>query len=206
MTYQVGQQLGNYRLLRSLGRGAFAEVYLGEHLYLKRYAALKVLHTSLEDEEVERFLTEGQTLAQLTHPNIVRVLEYFVEQGTPVLVMDYAPRGTLRQYHPSGSLLSLETTVAFTKQIAAALQYAHNRNVIHRDIKPENMLLGANQNVILSDFGIALFSPSPQLLIPICVLCGKMKERNLCLYTMWKGMNSINGTSNHTSGLASVSG
>ena len=164
MTYQVGQQLGNYRLLRSLGRGAFAEVYLGEHLYLKRYAALKVLHTSLEDEEVERFLTEGQTLAQLTHPNIVRVLEYFVEQGTPVLVMDYAPRGTLRQYHPSGSLLSLETTVAFTKQIAAALQYAHNRNVIHRDIKPENMLLGANQNVILSDFGIALFSPSPQLL------------------------------------------
>ena len=72
MTYQVGQQLGNYRLIRSLGRGAFAEVYLGEHLYLKRYAALKVLHTSLEDEEVERFLTEGQTLAQLTHPNIVR--------------------------------------------------------------------------------------------------------------------------------------
>src|SRR5436190_15249850 len=78
--------------------------------------------------------------------------------------MDYVPRGTLRQFHPRGSYLSLETTVAFAKQIAAALQYAHNRNVIHRDIKPENMLLGANQNVILSDFGIALFSPSPQLL------------------------------------------
>src|SRR6266496_1337936 len=102
MTYQVGQQLGNYRLLRSLGRGGFAEVYLGEHVYLKHYAALKVLHTSLEDEEVDQFLSEAQTLARLEHPNIVRVLDFAVEQGTPYLIMDYASRGTLLQRHPRG--------------------------------------------------------------------------------------------------------
>ena len=164
MTYHIGDKLGNYRLLRLLGRGAFAEVYLGEHLYLKSHAALKVLHTSLEEEDVEQFLTEGQTLARLRHPNIVRVLEFFVDQGAPVLVMDYAPSGTIRQRHPRGSILSLETIVTYVKQIASALQYAHNLNVIHRDVKPENVLLGTSQNVMLSDFGIALFSPSPELL------------------------------------------
>ena len=70
MPNRVGQQLGNYRLLRLLGRGGFAEVYLGEHIYLKRRAALKVLHTSLEDEDVEPFLAEAQTLARLNHPQV----------------------------------------------------------------------------------------------------------------------------------------
>jgi serine/threonine protein kinase len=165
MPERLGQQLGNYRLLRLLGRGGFAEVYLGEHLFLKRRAALKVLHTSLEEEEVDQFLAEAQTLARLEHPNIVRVHDFAVEQdGTPFLVMDYAPRGTLLQYHPRGSCLSLETTVTYVKYVAAALQYAHNHHVIHRDVKPGNMLLGLQQQVMLSDFGIALLSPSPEQL------------------------------------------
>jgi tRNA A-37 threonylcarbamoyl transferase component Bud32 len=164
MPNRAGQQLGNYRLLRLLGRGGFAEVYLGEHVYLKRRAALKVLHISLEDEDVEHFLAEAQVLARLDHPNIVRVHEFAVEQGTPFLVMDYAPRGTLRQRHSRGSCLSLQTTVSHVKQIAEALQYAHNHQVIHRDVKPENMLLGAQQEVLLSDFGISLLSPSPEQL------------------------------------------
>src|SRR5215471_16496557 len=116
MPNRVGQHLGNYRLLRLLGRGGFAEVYLGEHLYLKRRAALKVLHTSLADEEVGQFLSEAQTLARLEHPHIVRVLDFAVEQdGTPFLVMDYAPRGTLLQRHSRGSYLSLQTTVAYVQ-------------------------------------------------------------------------------------------
>jgi serine/threonine protein kinase len=164
MADRVGQQLGNYRLIRLLGKGGFAEVYLGEHLYLKNRAALKVLRASLADEDAEQFLAEAQTLARLAHPNIVRVLDFAVEQGIPFLVMEYAPRGTIRQHHPRGSCLSLETATSYVKQVAAALQYAHNRNVIHRDIKPENMLLGPHQNVLLSDFGLALFSPSPELL------------------------------------------
>ena len=164
MPNRVGQQLGNYRLLRLLGRGGFAEVYLGEHLYLKRRAALKVLHISLEDEDIEPFLAEAQLLARLDHPHIVRVHDFAVEQGTPFLAMDYALHGTLRQRHPPGSCLSLAATVTYVKQVAAALQYAHDHQVIHRDVKPENMLLGANQEVLLSDFGISLFTPSPEQL------------------------------------------
>ncbi len=164
MPDRVGQQLGNYRLLRLLGRGGFAQVYLGEHVYLRRRTAIKVLHTSLEDEDVSKFLAEAQTLGHLTHPNIVQVFDFAVEQGTPFLAMDYAPRGTLRQRHPRGTCLSLATTVTYVKQVAAALQYAHNHQVIHRDVKPENMLLGQDQQVLLSDFGISLLSPSPEQL------------------------------------------
>src|SRR6266446_2037829 len=164
MPNRVGQQLGNYRLLRLLGRGGFAEVYLGEHVYLKRRAALKVLHTSLEDEDIEPFLAEAQLLARLNHPHIVRVHDFAVEQSTPFLAMDYAFHGTLRQRHPDGSCLSLAMAVSYVKQVAAALQYAHNHQVIHRDVKPANMLLGANQEVLLSDFGLSLFSPSPEQL------------------------------------------
>jgi len=164
MADRVGQQLGNYRLLRLLGRGGFAKVYLGEHVFLKRRAALKVLLTSLEDENVEHFLSEAQTLARLEHPHIVRVFDFAVEQGTPFLAMDYAPRGTVLERHPRGSCLSLETTVAYVKQVAAALQYAHNHQVIHRDVKPENMLLGSQQQLMLSDFGISLFAPSTEQL------------------------------------------
>ena len=160
MPDRIGQQLGNYRLLRLLGRGGFAEVYLAEQVYLKRRVALKVLHTSLEDEDVDQFLSEAQTLARLEHPNIVRVFEFAVEQGTPFLAMDYAPRGTLRKLHPRGSYLSLTTTVAYVKQVADALDYAHSQRVIHRDVKPENMLLGTDQQVLLSDFGISLLSPT----------------------------------------------
>ena len=160
MTDLVGQQLGNYRLLRLLGRGGFAEVYLGEHIYLKRRAPIKVLHPLLEEEDTDPFLTEAQLLARLNHPHNVRVHDFAVEQGTPFLAMDYAPHGTLRQRHPRGSCLSLATTVAYVKQVAAALQYAHTYKVVHRDVKPENMLVGANQDLLLSDFGISLFTPS----------------------------------------------
>src|ERR1700694_2622104 len=143
----INEQLGNYRLLRLLGRGGFAEVYLGQHLYLKSYAALKVLRTSIEDEDVTQFMTEAQTLARLVHPHIVRVLDFDVIRGLPVLVMEYSPGGTLRLHHPSGSSLSLETTVSYLKQIASALQYAHQHDVIHRDVTPANMLFGDQQEV-----------------------------------------------------------
>src|SRR6266566_810123 len=162
MVNRVGQQLGNYRLIRSLGRGGQAEVYLGEHRYLQSYAALKVLLTSLDDQRVEQFLAEAQTLVRLAHPSIVRVLDFTVEQGTPVLIMDYAPAGTMRQRYPDGICLPLATVVSSVSQIAAALQYAHSHNVIHRDVKPENLLLGPQGQVLLSDFGLAVLAPSPE--------------------------------------------
>ncbi len=164
MADRVGQQLGNYSLVRLLGRGGQAEVYLGEHRYLKSFAALKVLHASLDDKHSEQFLAEAQTLARLAHPSIVRVLDFTVEQGTPVLIMDYSPAGTLRQRYPPGSCLPLATVVSAVSQVASALQYAHTHHVIHRDVKPENLLLSLRDEVLLSDFGLAVFAPTPPLL------------------------------------------
>ena len=160
MANLVGQQLGTYRLTRLLGQGGFADVYLGEHTHLNTLAAIKVLRTQLTGEDIENFRNEARTIAQLKHPNIVRVLDFNVEGNTPFLVMDYALNGTLRQRHPRGTPLPVAMILPYVKQMAAALQYAHDRKYIHRDVKPENMLLGSENEVLLSDFGIAVMTPS----------------------------------------------
>src|SRR5215472_10317782 len=113
MPDRLGQQLGNYRLYRFLGEGGFAEVYLGEHIHLGIPAAIKVLHTQLTSEDVDKFRTEARTIARLIHPNIIRVLEFGIEGKTPFLVMDYAPNGTLRQRHVKGEKVSLDTVIQY---------------------------------------------------------------------------------------------
>lgn len=159
--HREGQYLGQYRLLRLLGRGGFAEVYVGEHMYLKTFAAIKVLHHRLAgSEDLTCFLHEAQMVARLSHPSIVRVLDFGVDGDTPYLVMEYAPHGTLRDRHKRGERLPLATITPYIEQVAQALQYAHEENVIHRDVKPENMLIGPRQQIVLSDFGIALISQS----------------------------------------------
>ncbi len=163
MADRVGQQLGNYQLQRILGTGGFAEVYLAEHKYLRTHAAIKILHTQLADEEQDYFLTEARTVAHLLHPHIIRVLEFGIENAVPFLVMDYASGGTLRQAHPIGTRVPLDTVIAYVKQLAEAIDYAHSQNVIHRDIKPENMLVGSKKEILLSDFGIAQVAQSSRL-------------------------------------------
>ncbi|HZT98587.1 MAG TPA: serine/threonine-protein kinase, partial [Ktedonobacteraceae bacterium] len=154
-----GQQLGAYRLIQLLGRGGSAEVYLGEHVYLKSQAALKLLRVMLQGEERASFIKEAQTLARLVHPHIVRVLDFAVEAGTPFLVMEYAPRGSLRHRHPSGTRLPLASIVSYVQQVASALQYAHDQQLIHCDVKPENLLLNESGEILLSDFGLAVLAP-----------------------------------------------
>jgi len=156
MTGRIGQQLGNYRLVSLIGAGGFADVYLGEHVHLGTQAAIKVLHVQLSSGDIEQFHREARTIARLEHPHIVHVLGFGVEAGTPFLIMNYAPNGTLRQRHPKGSRVPLAGVEAYVKQVASALQYAHEQHVIHRDIKPENLLIGRNHEILLSDFGIAL--------------------------------------------------
>ena len=160
MAEHMGQQLGNYRLMQLLGRGNFSEVYLGEHIHLNTQAAIKVLYGQLASHDAEGFLTEARTLAHLRHPHIIQVLDFGVEGTTPFLVMDYAPNGNLRQHHTKGTLIPLDTIITYVMQVADALQYAHQEKLIHRDIKPENMLLGRNNEVLLSDFGIAIMIQS----------------------------------------------
>lgn len=158
MNQWIGQQVGTYRLLRVLGEGGFATVYLGEHVHLGTLAALKLLHLTFSSEDIEAFRREAQLIAGLEHPHIVRVLDYDVQAGTPFLVMSYAPGGTLRSVHPKGTVLPLPTVVDYVAQVTEALQYAHDRRIIHRDVKPENLLVGARQEVLLGDFGIAVLS------------------------------------------------
>ncbi len=160
VTDRVGQQFGNYQLIKWLGQGGYAEVYLGKHRYLNTQAAIKVLLKPLFDNDQESFLEEARIIARLVHPNIVRVLEYGVVENTSFLAMSYAPGGTLRHHHPKETPLSLEMVVSYAKQISSALQYAHDHKLVHRDVKPENMLLGHNNEVLLSDFGIALVAQS----------------------------------------------
>jgi eukaryotic-like serine/threonine-protein kinase len=156
----VGQQFGNYQLIEFLGKGSFAEVYLGGHIHLGTLAAVKVLQTRLMD--VDAFRTEARIVAPLVHPNIVRVLEFGIEDEIPFLVMDFAPYGTLRQRHPRGERLPLPLVITYVKQVAEALQYAHDERLVHRDVKPANMLVGRRHEILLSDFGIAtLVQSSP---------------------------------------------
>jgi len=161
MVDRRGQRLGNYTLVQLLGRGGFADVYLAEHVYLKTQVAVKVLQTRLSTtEDMDSFLREAQLIARLSHPHIIRVLDFGLDDDIPFLVMDYAPGGTLRQYHLRGRPLPLALVISYIKQLADALQYAHEEKVIHRDLKPENMLFGKRHEVLLSDFGIALIAQS----------------------------------------------
>jgi eukaryotic-like serine/threonine-protein kinase len=153
---RTGQQLGNYRLLHLLGQGGFANVYLGEHTHLNTRAAVKVLHEQMEALILEKFLKEAQTIATLKHPHILRVLDFGMDDSTPFLVMEYAPGGSLRKKHPHSSVVPLPTIVQYVKQVTAALQYAHDQQLVHRDVKPENMLVEAQGLIVLADFGIAI--------------------------------------------------
>ena len=97
-------------------------------------------------------------MTQLAHPNIVRVLDFAVDENLPYLVMDYAPNGSLRELYPAGSRMPVHSIIDYVVQVASALQFAHDKGFVHRDIKPENMLLGTRSEVLLSDFGISVFA------------------------------------------------
>jgi WD40 repeat protein/serine/threonine protein kinase len=151
-----------YHLVRCLGRGTSSSVYLGEHVELKILVAIKILHTHLSEKEGERFRNEAQLITRLHHPNIVAAHAYDIEDGVPFIIMSYAPHGSLRQRYPKGICVPDKEIVRYVEQIASALQYTHDRgNLIHRDVKPENMLLGPDDQVWLSDFGVSLIMPSP---------------------------------------------
>jgi serine/threonine protein kinase len=167
MKRQERWRLGNYWIVNLLGRGGFANVYLGEHVSLRTPAAIKVLNDRPTREKKERFLTEAYIIDKLKHRHIVQVKEFYENSSPPFLVMHFAPHGDLETRH-RGERLPLDTIVSYVKQISEALDYAHRRGVIHCDVKPNNILLDANYDVLLSDFGIAIttgrYAPIPRIL------------------------------------------
>jgi len=164
MINRIGQQLGNYKLIAILGQGGFAEVYLGEHLHLNSNAAIKVLKQQCTPAEARLFLDEARTMSRLRHPHIVRILDYALDiTNTPYLVMDYAIGGTFRQRYPGSICLAADSVLLYVKQTASALDYMHQGNLVHQDVKPENLLLDDQDNILLSDFGIAFTTQQPGL-------------------------------------------
>ncbi len=149
----VGKQIDRYRLLQVLGSGGFGTVYLAEQSRTRNQVALKLL-PPLGQEGLRSFLTEAR-MFRLKHPHIIQILDFGLAGQYPFLVMDYAPHGTLKKRYPDGSRVPLPVVVTYVQQLASALQYAHDEQIIHRDVKPENMLLDAQERVLLSDFGIA---------------------------------------------------
>jgi tetratricopeptide (TPR) repeat protein len=150
------QTLGRYKILKELGRGGFATVYQGHDETLDRNVALKVLHPELTRDEtsLRRFKREAVAIARLRHPNIVIVYELGEEAGSAYIAMEYVEGDTLKAR--LGKPLPLAEAVRIASDVASALEYAHSRDVIHRDIKPANILITAENQVVLADFGIAV--------------------------------------------------
>jgi len=154
-----GQSIQHYHLLEQLGEGGMATVYKAFDTRLERTVALKVIRAEreLSPELLKRFAREARALARLSHPNIVKVLDYGEHEGLPFLVMEYLPGGTLKQFmeKAQGRPLNWQAAAQLIVPIAAALESAHKKNIIHRDVKPANILMGHNNQPMLTDFGIA---------------------------------------------------
>jgi eukaryotic-like serine/threonine-protein kinase len=155
MTEIIGRDLGRYHILAQLGEGGMASVYEAVDTVLKRQVAIKVILPQRRFSKlfIRRFEREAMALAQLSHPNIVKVLDYGEQAGLPFLVMEYLPGGTLKQ--KLGRQLEWRAAVNLVIPIARALAYAHERQIVHRDVKPANILLTQTGEPMLSDFGVA---------------------------------------------------
>ncbi len=148
-----GTSLGRYQLLGRLGRGGMSEVYLAYDERMDRNVALKVVSSSQSDY-LERFQREAEAISSLHHPHILPAYDYGDEEPWHYLVMPNIDHGTLRHRLEKGAL-SLEDAGEMLKQIAGALQSAHDHGIIHRDIKPSNILLRDDHYAYLADFGLA---------------------------------------------------
>jgi serine/threonine protein kinase len=158
MTNLIGQSLGRYHILEQLGEGGMATVYKAYDTRLERDVAVKIIRKTAFSAEIlekvlARFEREAKSLAKLTHPNIVKVHDYGDHEGSPYLVLEYLPGGTLKQ--ALGKPIPWQDALQLLLPIARGLAYAHQRGIIHRDVKPANILITESGEPLLSDFGIA---------------------------------------------------
>lgn len=152
-----GRQLGDYRLLRRIGRGAMAEVYLAEQLSLGRQVALKILRRHLADDAsyIRRFQNEARAAAALVHANIVQIYEVGRIDDVHFIAQEYVAGQNLRQLLRSQGPVAVPAALTIMRQVAAALHKAARKGIVHRDIKPENIMLSAGGEVKVADFGLS---------------------------------------------------
>jgi eukaryotic-like serine/threonine-protein kinase len=151
----IGQSLGRYHILEQLGEGGMAVVYKALDTQLEREVAIKVIQPYRQHTErfVKRFRQEAKALARLNHPNIIKVLDYGEDKEQTYLVMELVDGETLKK--KLGKPIPSAEAASIILPIARALAYAHEQGIIHRDVKPSNILIGKNEQPMLSDFGVA---------------------------------------------------
>lgn len=156
MTFNVGENIGPYRILEQLGQGGMATVYKAYHAALDRYVALKVLHPAFNQDQTftARFQREARVVARLEHQNIVPIYDYSEHDARPYLVMKYIEGDTLKARLNQGPLTSAEIEQV-VNSVGSALAYAHKQGILHRDIKPSNVLIASDGVMYLADFGLA---------------------------------------------------
>ena len=156
MAFEIGANIGPYRITEKLGRGGMATVYKAYHANLDRYVALKVLHPAfLEDPNfLARFQREARLVAKLEHTNIVPVYDFSEHDEQPYLVMKYIEGETLKAQLMRGRL-SVEQIWKVIDAVGAGLSHAHDEGILHRDIKPSNVIMAKDGKAYLADFGLA---------------------------------------------------
>ncbi len=162
MRYDSGHitELAGYRLTDRIGSGGMGDVYKAFNATLNRTAAIKILH---QKEMADRFRNEAYIQSSVSHPNIACLYEYLVSGETACIIMEYVEGESLDTYLRKRGKLSNEETENIVKQIAAALSYLHQKEILHRDIKPQNFKIQQNGTVTMLDFGIAKNKYTPKL-------------------------------------------
>src|SRR5439155_2796867 len=148
---------GRYKILRKLGAGGMANVYLAEDQELGRRVAIKILderHAS-DEQFVERFRREAKNPAGLSHPNIVSIYDRGEAEGTYYIVMEYLEGRSVKELIVRSGPAPINVAIDYARQILGALRFAHRNSIVHRDIKPHNVLVDGDGRLKVTDFGIA---------------------------------------------------
>lgn len=154
----IGKRIsGRYKILKMIGGGGMANVYLAHDMILDRDVAIKILRMDFSDNEnfIRRFNREAQSATSLAHSNIVSIFDVGEEGDIYYIVMEHVEGLTLKKYIQQNSPLSVHKVIEIMKQLTAAIAHAHQNNIVHRDIKPQNILIDEHNTVKITDFGIA---------------------------------------------------